>query len=70
MRRDLTFEEDVAFKKSKGSCMEIDDENHETPQDMEIDHTPEIQRESTEPIADDDPIEPLDPTDGPRDIVN
>lgn len=69
VNRDVTFEEDVAFRKSKGSCMETVDEDHETRQDMDIDHTPEIQRESTESVADDDPIEPLDPTDGPRDIV-
>lgn len=69
VNKDVKFEEDVAFRKSKGSCMEIDDENHETPQDMDIDHTPEIQRESIEPVANDDPIEPLDLTDGPRDIV-
>lgn len=49
--------------------MEMVDEDHETPRDMDIDHTPEIPRESTEPIEDDDPIEPLDSTDGPRDIV-
>lgn len=64
--RDVTFEEDVAFRKSKGSCMEIDDE---TPQDMDVDHAPEIQRETTESDMSKDPIEPLDPTDGPRDIV-
>lgn len=50
--------------------MEIDDEAHENPQDMDIDHAPEIQRESIEPLAEDDPIEPLDPTDGPRYCCN
>lgn len=36
---------------------------------MDIDHTPEIQGESTEPEEDGDPVEPLEPTNGPRDIV-
>lgn len=64
--RDVTFEEDVSFRKSKGSCMEIDDE---TPQDMDVDLAPEIQREITEPDMSIDLIEPLDPTDVPKDIV-
>lgn len=67
MSRDVTFEEDVAFRRSKGTQMEIDHE--ESPQDMEIDHTPEIQREAPQPKEDDDPVEPLEPTDGPIDIV-
>ena len=42
--------------------MEID-ENQQTPQDMDIGHTPEIQRESAKPKENNDPIELLDPTD-------
>lgn len=67
--RDVTLEEEIKFKKSKGSCMEIDIEAHEEPQAMDTDHDPEIQRESTELEAHDDPVEPMDPTDGPRDII-
>lgn len=69
--RDVTFEEDVAFKKSKGSCLE--DEAH--PQEKNIDHDPEIQREPSHPKIQrkpemhNDPVEPMDPTNGPRDIV-
>ncbi|XP_059068742.1 uncharacterized protein LOC131859191 [Cryptomeria japonica] len=73
--RDITFEEDFAFKKSKGSWVE--DEAH--PHDMNTDHDleiqrepsdPEIQREPSEPEMHNDPVEPTDPTDGPRDCYN
>lgn len=36
---------------------------------MEVDHTLEIQREATDPKEDVVLVEPLEPTDGPTDIV-
>ncbi|XP_057836067.1 uncharacterized protein LOC131046356 [Cryptomeria japonica] len=69
IRRDVSFEEDVALKRSKGSYMEIDNEEQETPQDMDIDHSPEVQRDYTEPKEAIDPVEPLERTDGLRYIA-
>lgn len=68
--KDVTFEEEVAFQRSKGSYMEIASEEHESPQDMDIspDSTFEIQRESIELEEASDPVDPIEPTDGPRDI--
>ncbi|GLJ12362.1 hypothetical protein SUGI_0189310 [Cryptomeria japonica] len=66
---DVTFEEDIAFKKSKGSCV-IDETNDN--QDINVDSNPEIQREHVEPPPQDDhddPPEPMNPTDIPSDIV-
>lgn len=66
--RDVTFEENIAFKKSKGSLIDIDKEVN----DMDIDTNTKIQMESIEPpepIEHDNPPEPLVPTDGPRDIA-
>jgi hypothetical protein len=63
--RDVTFEEEVAFMRSRGSHMEIDSEKHE---DMvpSPPHPPSVQRDTIEPI---DPIDPVPPIDVPRDIV-
>jgi hypothetical protein len=63
--RDVTFEEEVAFMRSRGSHMDIDSEKedemvHSPP------HPPTVQRETVEPI---DPIHPVPPVDVPRDIV-
>lgn len=68
LSRDVTFEEDIAFRESKG-IHEMDSEDQEPPQNMEDDHTPKIQRETHEPKEDNDPNEPLKPIDGPTDIV-
>ncbi|XP_059076737.1 uncharacterized protein LOC131875999 [Cryptomeria japonica] len=68
LSRDVTFEEAVAFRKSKG-IHEMDSEDQEPLQNMEDDHTPEIHRETHELEEDDDPNELLNPTDGPPDIV-
>lgn len=69
INKNVSFEEDVALKRSKGSYMEIDNEDQETHQDKDVSHTLEIQREYTESEEDIDPVEPLEPTDGPRDIA-
>jgi len=62
---DVTFEEEVAFRRSKGSHMEIDSERQEEM--VPSPHHPlEVQRETIEPI---DPIDPVPPVDVPRDIV-
>lgn len=68
LSRDVIFEEDVAFRKSK-DIHEIDIEDQEPPQSMKEDHTLEIQRETRELVEAVNPNEPLDPTDGPIDIV-
>jgi hypothetical protein len=61
----VTFEEEVAFKRSKGSHMEIDSERQEeiVPSPP---HPPTVQRETVEPI---DLIDPIAPVDVPRDIA-
>ncbi|XP_059072468.1 retrovirus-related Pol polyprotein from transposon TNT 1-94 [Cryptomeria japonica] len=67
--RDVKFEEDIAFKKSKGSCV-IDESNDN--QNINVDTNPEIQREQVEPPPQDDhddPPEPMNPTDISSDIV-
>lgn len=67
--RDVKFEEDIAFKKSKGSC--VIDESDDN-QNMNVDTNPEIQSEQVEPPPQDDhddPPEPMNPTDIPSDIV-
>ena len=60
--RDVTFDEEVAFKRSRESHMEIDGEELEAPRDansstLDI-HTSNDQRE-----------EPTKPVDGPRDVA-
>ncbi|GLJ14289.1 hypothetical protein SUGI_0230070 [Cryptomeria japonica] len=67
--RDVTFEEDIAFKKSKGSLVidEVDDN-----QDMNVDTNPKIQREPIEPPPQEehnDLPKPMNPTNIPSDIV-
>jgi hypothetical protein len=59
--RDVTFEEEIAFRRSKESQMEIDSEKKE-----ETVHSPPsaIQRETII-----DPVDPVAPVDVPRDIV-
>lgn len=57
LSRDVIFEEDIAFRKSKGS-LEIEDQD--PPDNMEEDHAPEIQRETSKEIDSEDQIAPLD----------
>jgi hypothetical protein len=66
--RDVTFEEEVAFRRSRGSHMEIDSERQEEMVPSPP-HPPAVQRETVEPI---DPIDLIDPValvDVPRDIA-
>jgi hypothetical protein len=68
VRKDVTFEEEVAFRRSKGSDMEIDSERQEemvTPPPR----PPTIRRETIEPIGQIDPVDLVALVDVPRDIV-
>jgi hypothetical protein len=59
--RDVTFEEEVAFMRSRGSHMEIDSEKQEEMVPSPP-HPPTVQREAIEPI---DPIDIVPPIDAP-----
>jgi hypothetical protein len=63
--RYVTFEEEVAFRRSRGSHMEINSERHEEMVPSPP-HPPTLQREIIDPI---DLIDPIAPVDAPRDIV-
>jgi hypothetical protein len=65
VRRDVTFEEEVAFRRSRGSHMEIDSERQEEMVPSPP-HPPIVQRETIEPI---DPVNPVAPVDVPKDIT-
>jgi hypothetical protein len=68
VNKDVTFEEEVAFRRSRGSHMEIDSERQEEMVSSPP-HPPTIQRETVETI---DPIDLVDlvaPVDVPRDIA-
>jgi hypothetical protein len=62
---DVTFEEEVAFMRSRGSHMDIDSEKQEEMVPSPP-HPPTVQRETVEPI---DPIDLVPPVDVPRNIV-
>jgi hypothetical protein len=66
--RDVTFEEEVAFRRSRGSHMEIDSERQEEMVPSPP-HPPVVQRETIEPIDPIDPVDPVAPVDVPRDIA-
>lgn len=72
--RDVSFDEDVACKKSKESIMESDREDFEPPQDIDMadsDSPSEIQRENTDLEVSADPVDPIDSIDtyaGPSNI--
>jgi hypothetical protein len=66
--RDVTFEEEVAFRRSRGSHMEIDSERQEEMVPSPP-HPPTVQRETIEPIDPIDPIDPVAPVDVPRNIA-
>jgi hypothetical protein len=54
--KDVTFKEEVAFRRSRGSHMEIDSKRQEEMVPSPL-HPPAVQREKVEPI---DPIDPID----------
>lgn len=69
--RDVTFDEEITFQRSKESHIDVDCKEHEAPQDAKLPvpdtHTLDDQREEpNDPI---DPIEPIEHVDGPRDVV-
>jgi hypothetical protein len=68
VRRDVSFEDEVAFKRSRGSHMDI---NSETQEEMvpSLPHPPRIQRGTIEPIDPIDIVDPVAPVDVPRDIA-
>ncbi|XP_059068350.1 uncharacterized protein LOC131858893 [Cryptomeria japonica] len=69
--RDVSFEEDVACKRSRGTTMEIDREDHEASQDSDIavpDSPLEIQRETPELEDPIDPVDPIDSIAGPSNV--
>jgi hypothetical protein len=65
--RDVTFEE-VSFRRSRGSHMEIDSERQEEMVPSPP-HPLAVHRETIEPIDQIDPVDPVAPIDVPRDIV-
>jgi hypothetical protein len=62
---DVSFEEEVSFKRSRGSHMEIDSERKEEMVSFPP-HPSVLQRETIELI---DPVDPVDHVHVPRDIV-
>jgi hypothetical protein len=69
--RDVSFEEEVALRRSRGSHMEIDSEKHEEmvsspPHPSIIQREPIELVETIEPV---DPVDPIDHVDVPRDIA-
>ena len=61
VNRDVTFEEEMAIQKGRGSDMEIDDD-----EEMRSSPPPEIKRESEE---NNELIDPIDPVDAPIDMA-
>lgn len=61
---DVTFDEEVAFRRSKRSHREIDNEEWEAPRDANF-STPNIHPSDDQ----DDPVEPAELVDRPRDVV-
>jgi hypothetical protein len=66
--RDVTFEEEVAFRRSRGSHMEIDSERQEEMVSSPP-HPPAVMKETVEPIDPIDPVDPIAPFDVPRNIA-
>jgi hypothetical protein len=58
--RDVIFEEEITFRRSKESQMEIDNETIPSPPSV-------VQRETTIDLV--DLVDPVAPVDVPRDIV-
>jgi transposase InsO family protein len=70
--RDVIFEEDIAFQKSKESQMEIDSETMPSPPSAVQRETYIIPIDLVDPVALVDPVVPTDPTapiDMPKDII-
>jgi hypothetical protein len=74
VNRDVSFEEEVSFRKSRRSHIETGNEREEEMVSSPP-HTPAVQREPNEPIETIepvdlvDPIEPVHSIDGPREIT-
>ena len=61
--KDVTFEEEMAIRKGRGSDIEIDDD-----EEMRSSPPPEVKRESEEKNEPIDPIDPVEPVDAPIDM--
>jgi hypothetical protein len=68
VRKDVTFEEEVAFRGYKGYHMEIDSGRQEYMLHS-LPHPPTVQRETIEPIDPIDLVDHVAPVDVPRDII-
>ena len=68
MSRDVTFEEEVSFRRTRGSHMDINSERQEEMVPSPP-HLPTVQREIVEPIDPIDLIDHVAPIDVPRDIA-
>jgi hypothetical protein len=66
--KDVAFEEEVAFRRSRGSHMEIDSERQEEIVPFPP-HPLTVQRETVEPIDPIDLVDPVAPIDVPKDIA-
>jgi hypothetical protein len=62
------IKEEVAFRRSRGSHIEIDSERHEEMVPSPL-HPLAVQRETIEPIDPIDIVDPIDPVDVPKDIA-
>jgi hypothetical protein len=66
--RDVTFEEEVSFRRSRGSHMDIDSERHEEMVPSPP-HPPTVQREAIEIVDPIDLVDPVARVDVPRNIA-
>jgi hypothetical protein len=66
--RNVSFKEEVAFRRSRGSHMEIDSEMQEEVVSSPP-HPSIVQREPVEPMETVEPVDLVDPVDVPRDIA-
>ena len=60
--RDLTFEEEVAYRRSSGSHAETDSEEQESPREF-VSSSPHPTAARRDPMESDGPCEPIDPID-------
>jgi hypothetical protein len=74
LSRDVSFEEEVALKKSRRYHIEVDSEREEEMVSSPP-HTPAVQREPDEPVETIEPVDPIEPIepvhtiDIPREII-
>jgi hypothetical protein len=68
MSRDVSFEEEVSFRKSRRSHIETDSEREEEMVSSPP-HTFAVQREPNEPVETIEPIDPIHPIDVPRELT-